>query len=73
MMTKYQVQSRFKDGEWLDDHMPFDSIEEAKAYISTQYHANHRYRIIEEEYPETDSEWLEFNDTWDAVGGDWEG
>lgn len=52
MKTKYQVQSRFRDGEWLDDHMPFDSREQAVAYIKRQYQANHHYRIVEEEYPE---------------------
>jgi hypothetical protein len=53
-MVKYQVQSRFLKGEWLDDHMPFDTREEAVAYIKTQYHANHRYRIVTEEYEDVD-------------------
>ena len=37
MKTKYQVQSKFKeDSEWLEDHLPFDSVEEAKEYIKSQ-------------------------------------
>ena len=73
MKTLYQVQSKFRDGEWLDDHMPFETKEEAIAYVKTQPKANYKYRLIVEEYPETDSEWLDFNDAWDAIGGDWQG
>lgn len=72
MMTKYQVESRLKDGEWLEDHLPFNSKEEAILYIKTQPKC-FQYRIIEYEEPETASEWLEFNDAWDALGGDWQG
>lgn len=49
-MCKYQVQSKFLKGEWLDDHLPFDTKEEAEAYIETQPQANYRYRIIKESY-----------------------
>lgn len=73
MKTTYQVQSKFKhDFEWLDDHTPFESEEEAKQYIRTQPKCL-EYRIVPFEEPETDSEWLEFNDAWDAIGGDWQG
>ena len=69
----YQVQSRFKgDFEWLDDHMPFQSEEEAIQYIQTQPKCL-EYRIEEYEEPETDSEWLDFNDAWDSIEGDWQG
>lgn len=74
-MIKYQVQSKVKYGkEWLDDRMPFDSIEEAKEYIASQPRCFH-YRIIEEDYgPEPGTqEYFDINDCWDAVGGDWEG
>lgn len=71
MKQVYQVQSKFKcDFEWLDDHTPFDNKEDALAYIKTQPVCL-EYRIISWEEPETDSEWLEFNDAWDAIGGDW--
>lgn len=73
MKTVYQVQSKFKcDFEWLDDHEPFDSKEEAIEYIKTQPKCL-EYRITSWEEPETDSEWLEFNDAMDAIGGDWMG
>lgn len=72
MKTVYQVESRLKDGEWSEDHLPFDSKEEAINYIKTQPKCL-EYRIISWEEPETDSEWLDFNDAWDAIGGDWEG
>lgn len=73
MKTKYQVQSKFKgDSEWLEDHLPFDSVEEAQEYIKSQPKCL-EYKIISYEEPETDSEWLDFNDAWDAIGGDWQG
>ena len=72
MMTKYQVESRLKDGEWLEDHLPFNSKEEAIEYIKTQPKC-FQYRIVSYEEPETAEEWLEFNDAWDAIGGDWQG
>ena len=73
MKTVYQVQSKLKyASEWLDDHEPFDSIEKANEYIKTQPKCL-EYRITSWEEPETDSEWLEFNDAMDAIGGDWEG
>jgi len=73
MKTVYQVQSKFKcDFEWLDDKMPFSSKEEAIEYIKTQPKCL-EYRIVSWEEPETDSEWLEFNDALDAIGGDWHG
>lgn len=72
MMTKYQVESRLKDGEWLEDHLPFDSKNDAIEYIKTQPKC-FEYRIILYEEPETAEEWLEFNDAWDAIGGDWQG
>lgn len=72
MKTVYQVESWLKKGEWSDDHLLFDSVEEAINYIKTQ--PNYlEYRIVSWEEPETDSEWLDFNDAWDAIGGDWEG
>lgn len=71
-MTKYQVESRLKDGEWLEDHLPFDSKNDAIEYIKTQPKC-FEYRIILYEEPETAEEWLEFNDAWDAIGGDWQG
>lgn len=73
MKTVYQVKSKFINGEWLDDHMPFDSREEAVKYIRTQPQANYKYIIESWEEPETDEEWLDFNDAWDAIGGDWQG
>ena len=72
MKTVYQVKSKFRDGEWLDDHLPFDSKEEAIEYIKSQPKC-FDYRIVLWEEPETDSEWLDFNDAWDAIGGDWQG
>lgn len=73
MKTVYQVKSKFRNGEWLDDHMPFDSSEEAVEYIRTQPQANYKYIIESWEEPETAEEWLDFNDAWDAIGGDWQG
>jgi len=68
MKTVFQVQSRLKgNSEWLDDHMPFDSEQDAIYYINTQPKC-FEYRIMSWEEPETDSEWLDFNDAWDAVG-----
>ena len=52
--------------------MPFSSKEEAIEYIKTQPKCL-EYRIVSWEEPETDSEWLEFNDALDAIGGDWHG
>ena len=73
MKQVYQVQSRIKgDFEWLDDHLPFDTITDAEEYIKTQPKL-FDYRITSWEEPETDSEWLEFNDAMDAIGGDWQG
>ena len=72
MMTKYQVQSRLKGDKWSDDHLPFDSVEEASEYIITQPKC-FEYRITSYEEPETAEEWLDFNDAWDAIGGDWQG
>ena len=73
MITKYQVQSKFKhDFEWLDDYMPFNSEQEATDYIKTQPKC-FEYRIVTWEEPETAAEWLEFHDALDAIGGDWQG
>lgn len=73
MKTIYQVQSRLAvNDEWLDDHLPFDSKEKAVKYIKTQPKC-FNCRIVSYEEPETDSEWLDFNDAWDAIGGDWQG
>jgi hypothetical protein len=47
-MYKYQVQSKLPvEEEWLDDHMPFDSEQEALEYIKTQPKC-FEYRIIKE-------------------------
>lgn len=73
MKTVYQVKSKFRNGEWLYDHMPFDSKEEAIEYIKTQPQANYKYAIEYWEEPSSAEEWLEFNDALDAIGGDWEG
>ena len=51
MKTLYQVQSRLKGDEWQDDHMPFDSKEEAINYILSQP-KTFEYRIILDEYEE---------------------
>lgn len=72
MKTVYQVQSRLKGDKWSDDHLPFDSVEEANEYIMTQPKC-FEYRITSYEEPETAEEWLDFNDAWDAIGGDWQG
>jgi hypothetical protein len=72
MMTKYQVESKLRDGEWLEDHLPFNTENEAIEYIKTQPKC-FQYRIISYEEPETAEEWLDFNDAWDAIGGDWQG
>jgi len=73
MKTLYQVQSRLTiNDEWLDDHLPFDSEEDAIKYIDSQPKC-FDYRISIWEEPETDSEWLDFHDAWDALEGDWEG
>lgn len=75
MKKIYQVESKLKkgNGEWLEDHLPFDSLEEAKSYIRTQYKNTHKYRIIVDEVPETVEEELYLMDALDAIGGDWEG
>lgn len=45
----YQVYSRLKGTkEWFEDHMPFNSKEEAIAYIEKQWHNTHEYSIKEE-------------------------
>lgn len=73
MKTVYQVKSKFKgDFEWLDDHLPFNSEEEAIEYIKTQPKCL-EYKIESWEEPSTPEEWLGFNDAWDAIGGDWQG
>lgn len=72
MVTKYQVESKLKNGEWLEDHLPFDSKNDAIEYIKTQPKC-FEYRIVLYEEPEAAEEWLEFNDAWDAIGGDWQG
>lgn len=72
MKTVYQVESRLKDGEWLEDHLPFDSENEAIEYIKTQPRC-FEYRITSYEEPETAEEWLEFNDATDTIGGNWQG
>lgn len=73
MKMMYQVQSKFPfEKEWQDDHMPFESEQEAFDYIKTQPKC-FQYRIETWEEPETDSEWLEFNDAKDAIGDDWQG
>ena len=51
METMYQVQSRLKGDEWLDDHLPFDSEQEALEYIKTQPKC-FEYRVIVDEYEE---------------------
>ena len=55
MKKIYQVESKLKrgNGEWLEDHLPFDSKEEAENYIKTQYKNTHEYRIIVDKVPET--------------------
>ena len=50
----------------------FETKEDAEEYIKTQPRL-FDYRIVTWKEPETDSEWLEFNDAWDAIGGDWQG
>jgi hypothetical protein len=52
--------------------LPFDSENGAIEYIKTQPRC-FEYRIIYYEEPETAEEWLDFNDAWDAIGGDWQG
>jgi hypothetical protein len=51
MKTVYQVESKLKDGEWLEDHLPFNSKNEAIEYIKTQPKC-FEYRIIVDEYEE---------------------
>lgn len=73
MKTVYQVKSRLKgDFEWQDDHLPFNSEEEAIEYIKTQPKCL-EYTIESWKEPETAEEWLDFNDAWDAIGGNWQG
>ncbi len=53
MKTVFQVYSRLKGTEkWLEDHMPFNTKEEAESYIETQWQHTHAYMILEEEYSE---------------------
>ena len=74
MKTIYQVYSRLKGTEeWLEDHMPFESRRTAERYIETQYKKTHQYMIITDEAFESAEEELDFNDAWDALGGDWKG
>ena len=52
-MVLFQVYSRLKGTEeWFEDHMPFETREEAEAYIETQWKNTHAYMIMEEEYSE---------------------
>lgn len=52
-MVLYQVYSRLKGTEeWLEDHMPFETREEAVAYVEKQWQNTHSYMILEEEYSE---------------------
>lgn len=56
MKTVYQVKSRLKgDFEWQDDHLPFNSEEEAIEYIKTQPKCL-EYTIESWEEPETAEE-----------------
>ena len=71
MKTLYQVHKIKGNSECVDDR-PFDSVEEAQEYIKT-LPKPFTYKIVTWEEPETDSEWLEFNDAMDAIGGDWRG
>ena len=67
MKTVFQVQSCFKgDFEWLDDHMPFDSVEEAEEYIKTQPKCLD-YKIVSWEEPETAEEFA----AWDIPENVW--
>ena len=53
MKTLFQVYSRLKGTEeWLEDHMPFETKEEAESYIVTQWKNTHAYMIMEEKYSE---------------------
>lgn len=53
MKTVFQVYSRLKGTEeWLEDHMPFNTKEEAESYIETQWQHTHAYMIMEEDYSE---------------------
>lgn len=53
MKTLFQVYSRLKGTEeWLEDHMPFETKEEAESYIVTQWKNTHVYMIMEEKYSE---------------------
>ena len=53
MKTVYQVYSRLKGTEeWFEDHMPFNTKEEAESYIETQWQNTHEYIIVEDEYGE---------------------
>lgn len=71
MKTVFQVYSRLKGTEeWLEDHLPFNSLDEAKDYIGTQWKNTHQYQIIEDEEFETASEELDYHDAWNAIGGD---
>lgn len=73
MKTMYQVQYKSTtNGDWTSRLSPFDSKKKAVKYIKTQPKC-FDYRIVSYEEPETDSEWLDFNDAWDAIGGDWQG
>lgn len=67
-MTKYQVQSKFRDGKWLDDNLPFDTYTEANFYISKQPKRNYQYRIIAEDYNEEElKEYFDIYSCWDRT------
>lgn len=52
-MILFQVYSRLKGTEeWFEDHMPFETREEAESYIATQWKNIHAYMIKEEDYSE---------------------
>ena len=61
-MNKYQVQSKFLNGGWMDDHMPFDTEEEALEYIKTQPKANYQYRVFKETYPDEEGYYIVMNE-----------
>jgi hypothetical protein len=62
MKTVFQVQSKLSEAsEWLDDHLPFESENEAIEYIKTQPRC-FEYRIESWDEPETaEEEWLMLN------------
>lgn len=72
MKTVYQVKSRFKgDFEWLDDHLPFDSLKEAVEYIKTQPKCL-EYQVASWDEFETEEEEQDFHDVWNTIIGDFE-